>query len=122
VESINTTIDYYSKLHDNLFTAYKKELGPFSRASVKDGGDQIVTVAFRSNLLAVEHLVGWELFRQIIVVQNKSFFSNYSMVGMCKNCTRTKRTFVTNGANAREQKNVRRLFKKCSPLKAEKNF
>ena len=62
VKSINTTIDYFSKLHGDLFSTYKKKLGPFSRASVKDGGDQVVTVTFNSQLLAVEHLVSWVIF------------------------------------------------------------
>ena len=51
------TIDYYSKLYDDLFSAYKKEVGPFIITTAKDGGNPVVTVELKLNLLSVEHLV-----------------------------------------------------------------
>jgi hypothetical protein len=51
------TLDYYSKLYDDLFTGYRKQTGPWRNASVSDNGTELVMVQVSSDLYAIDSVV-----------------------------------------------------------------
>jgi hypothetical protein len=51
-------IDYLHKLYTDLFANYRKETGPWKKATATDGGSDVVTVIFDAMLMKIESLVG----------------------------------------------------------------